>query len=935
MPHLYKLIFDKNHYISLKPFISFAIKVIFLLFLLFVISASYFILLISVEQKSFPFLVNKIESKIKNYIDKNDNIIIENIRVEQDNFNIIAYIDNVKFNHSKLFLEVAEAKVSFSIFDLILFQTSIKNLDIKTINIKYHSYLPERVNDDGDAIKLHDILPNLLDYDVEEANIHALNVTFLKKDQNNRDFQINDINLSIKNNKLKLSSKINFEDYKVNLKSRCYIQNKNSICNALSSEINPEIISKFYPKFSKISGIKTKISSNITIKSNNKEDDISFILYSDKGEINNKNIVQDKVTFTDLTLHGDYKFNTKSLNVTDFSLNFMNDIEFRGNIEIDNILKPKFNINLFLNNLTREDAPKLWPVIIPKDDNIKKLLLRHIKSFYISDSHILMKFSEGRLLDIDAKFNFTDASILYDRRFPAIYDVSGKAYFNKKSMRINIDKGSLLKSKIKNAEIIIKNFHKENTPLEIRGKVTGRAEDLIKHVNYKSYFSKNIGNYINGSAISYFDLLIPIKKKLQLRDIYLQIYSAIRNINNSYIGKSSNLRVNLTKNVNDNIFRTHIDLTKSQIDFKPLSISKQKNINSTLSLNISPEGNLLTFSDIKFKLQNQNLLTGFFLINLDNKNIQNIKLTHPDFSLLYDSNHQKSYRKLDLKGKKLDLNKLKSILQSGQGDSKKYKINDIEIILDQLILANNIELHDVDVSIKCHGSVCINSFIEAKKGGKEIVNIDFHPYPIKKTTIINGKISDISSIMKGVNIYDKITDGDLVIRAKIFTKDNDAIISGEAYNKKAYKILKGELVQKISEDRSFSRIKDQLILEDQIKFEKMHSKFNIKNNILEIEKFIISNNYLGVTAKGHIDINNNKIDIKGLVVPGYLINGLFGIGELPIIKYIFPILVGEEGGGIFAGRYRLEKNPDIDNKLRFKLNKSSVFAPGAIRNFFD
>ena len=53
-------------------------------------------------------------------------------------------------------------------------------------------------------------------------------------------------------------------------------------------------------------------------------------------------------------------------------------------------------------------------------------------------------------------------------------------------MRINIDKGSLLKSKIKNAEIIIKNFHKENTPLEIRGKVTGRAEDLIKHVNYKT-----------------------------------------------------------------------------------------------------------------------------------------------------------------------------------------------------------------------------------------------------------------------------------------------------------------------------------------------------------------------------------------------------------------------------------------------------------------
>ena len=70
-------------------------------------------------------------------------------------------------------------------------------------------------------------------------------------------------------------------------------------------------------------------------------------------------------------------------------------------------------------------------------------------------------------------------------------------------------------------------------------------------------------------------------------------------------------------------------------------------------------------------------------------------------------------------------------------------------------------------------------------------------------------------------------------------------------------------------------------------------------------------------------------------MPGYLINRLFGIGDLPIIKYISPILVGEEGGGIFAGRYKLTKNPNIDNKLRFKLNKSSIFAPGVIRNLFD
>jgi hypothetical protein len=54
-----------------------------------------------------------------------------------------------------------------------------------------------------------------------------------------------------------------------------------------------------------------------------------------------------------------------------------------------------------------------------------------------------------------------------------------------------------------------------------------------------------------------------------------------------------------------------------------------------------------------------------------------------------------------------------------------------------------------------------------------------------------------------------------------------------------------------------------------------------------------------------------------------------------VIKYIFPIIVGEDGGGIFAGKYQLQKNPNLDNKLRFNLNKGSIFAPGAIRNFFD
>lgn len=916
----------------MKPFISFSIKIIFLLLLLFAISFSYFLLLITTEQKSLPFLTNKVEAKIKNYIGVGDNIIIGNIRVKQNNFKIIAYIDNVQLNHSNLFIEIPEIRMSFSIFDLILLQPSIDNIHINNIIAKYHVYLQSK-DHNQEITKLNYILPKIINYKVNNADIKSVNLKILLKRDESTDLKINNLNLKIKDNKINISSKVIFEGQNINFNNQCYIQDNNSICKVISSEINPSIISKFFAQFPKQHGIKTKISSNLTFKSNNLEDNIDFILYSDKGSFDNKAIFQDVVLFNDFIISGKYTLQTKSFNIEDFSLKLIDDTLLKGSINIPNIFKSKLEVNLSLNNLTRENTHKLWPIIIPKDDRIKRWVLKHIKSFNIDNSNILMKFNDNNLTDIAAKFDFRDATILYDRYFPTIYDASGVAYFDKESMKIDVEKANVLNSKIKNSKIIIADFKQKNTPLQIKGQIIGRAEDLLKHVSYQSDFAKNIGNYINGYSNSYIDLFIPIKDKIELSNIYLQIYSTIKNINNNYVSKNSNLKVKLSKKINDDTFISSINLTESDINFKPLSIFKKKNINSYLSFNLQSKSNLLEFTDLKFILNKNKFLTGSFIFNLKQKNLQDIKLTHPDFALSYSSDHAELSQKLTLKGKKLDLNKLQSILKSN--NNRKYQNNDIEIILDKLILANNIELNDVDVNLNCNQSLCINSFIEMKKGDKEIVNIDFKPYPIKKITKITGKISDISSITKGFNFYDNIIDGDLVIKAKIEPKDKYAYISGEVYNKKKYKISKGEMVKKISEDNSFSKIKDQLALEEQISFEDLRSEFIIEDYVLEIKNFILSNNYLGITARGDVGLNSGIIDIKGLVVPGYLINRLFGIGDLPIIKYISPILVGEEGGGIFAGRYKLTKNPNIDNKLRFKLNKSSIFAPGVIRNLFD
>lgn len=915
----------------MKSAISFIIKIAFLLFLLLFISVSYFLLLISTEQKSLPFLTTKIESEINSYLGDNDDVTIQHIQIEQSKFNIIANLEDIKLTHGKFYIEIERVKLVFSIFDLILFQDDIASINIDQIDLKYHSYLSEE--EKKEKFNINKIIDGLFHSPINLIKISNFNIDILKKKEIVHKIKINNIDLSSSDDKYNLLANIIYQKNEINSQTQCYQEKNGNICDFIFSKIDSNLIYNLHPKFSDLSGISALISSNFTIKSNENNNDVSFILEANDGFINNQKLFTDKINFNNATIIGNYNLDQNCLENITANLNFENDINFSSNIKFRDKLS-KYDIKLSLNNLSRQESPKLWPNFIPKDDNIKKWVLKHMKSFNILDSNISISVENGKMIDINAKFNFDNAAIIYDKSFPAIYNISGDAFFDMKSMKIAVQEGVVLSSKLRSSEIIIDNFHVKNPILKIKSQINGRAEDLLKYINYQSYFAKNIGNYVNGYARSYVNLSFPIKDELLMKDFDLKVTSDIKNLNNDYIDKKSRLKIDIAKNYDSDIFQAKIDLTNSKITFKPLSIFKDKDISSQLFFYLQKNNDLLILDKLNFKLSNQNLLTGSMIIDLNQKNINNINLIHPDFKLYYNSNILDSSRELKLHGKKLDLTKLQSILSFSNNDQK-YNKNNMEIILNDMILNHGIILNDIDINLHCNEGVCINSFIQLKKDNKEIINIDFKPYPIKKITKITGKIFDVGAIAKGLDIYSQILDGDLVIRSQMEFQNNDVIISGEAYNKKDFVITKDDIFSQISQDDLFLKIKEKLDLSYQIIFEDLHSNFKIRNNILEIEKFIINNNYIGITAKGNIGILDGRINVDGLIIPSYLINRLFGIGDLPVIKYIAPILVGEDGGGVFAAKYKLQKNPKLDEKIRFILNKGSIFAPGAIRNFFN
>jgi len=84
---------------------------------------------------------------------------------------------------------------------------------------------------------------------------------------------------------------------------------------------------------------------------------------------------------------------------------------------------------------------------------------------------------------------------------------------------------------------------------------------------------------------------------------------------------------------------------------------------------------------------------------------------------------------------------------------------------------------------------------------------------------------------------------------------------------------------------------------------------------------------LGVTVSGLIDLENEELDLNGVVVPAYGINSI--LGAVPVIGDIF---VSRRGEGIFALTYSVD-GPFAETRVF--VNPLSALAPGFLRRLFE
>ncbi len=107
-------------------------------------------------------------------------------------------------------------------------------------------------------------------------------------------------------------------------------------------------------------------------------------------------------------------------------------------------------------------------------------------------------------------------------------------------------------------------------------------------------------------------------------------------------------------------------------------------------------------------------------------------------------------------------------------------------------------------------------------------------------------------------------------------------------------------------------------------FSSFDAEFALADGVLEVRRGIAKSLTLGVTVEGTIDRRNGLVDLRGTLIPAYVISDL--LSRIPVID---RVVTGIDLGGVVAAAYRL-KGP-ADNPA-VSVSPLEFLAPGILRS---
>jgi hypothetical protein len=187
-----------------------------------------------------------------------------------------------------------------------------------------------------------------------------------------------------------------------------------------------------------------------------------------------------------------------------------------------------------------------------------------------------------------------------------------------------------------------------------------------------------------------------------------------------------------------------------------------------------------------------------------------------------------------------------------------------------------------------------------------------------------AETTDAGAALRALDIYDSIKGGTLKITGKVKDDEPRRPLRGRLESS-SFRLLNTPFFVRFLSVAALTGLVDALSGEG-FYFDGATARFTKTMGKIEVRRFRSAGPSIGLTSSGTIDLDRQKIDLEGVIVPAYAINSI--LGNIPLLG---PLLQGGPGEGLFSAAYKISGDlpePQID------VNPWTALAPGFLRDLF-
>ncbi|MGH7213126.1 MAG: AsmA-like C-terminal region-containing protein, partial [Acetobacteraceae bacterium] len=232
-------------------------------------------------------------------------------------------------------------------------------------------------------------------------------------------------------------------------------------------------------------------------------------------------------------------------------------------------------------------------------------------------------------------------------------------------------------------------------------------------------------------------------------------------------------------------------------------------------------------------------------------------------------------------------------------------------------LATNLRLHAEGA-----GDMMRAARLSARTGAGKPVEVSISPD--RGGRVLRASAADGGTLLRDLGATDSIQGGRLSVSARYLDQRSGHPLSGVA-EMDDFTVHGAPVLAKVLQAVTLYGLV-QAVEGPGMSFNHLAAPFVYGDGVLELDDARAFNASLGLTAKGRVDFDRERMDVEGTIVPAYYVNT--ALGHIPLIGRLFS---PEKGGGVFAARYSAQGSLD-DPAVR--VNPLSALTPGFLRGLF-